>query len=105
VQGFLAAHAFPTIHCLVRKAGGPRKAAEVIRALRHVFQVALIDEKVIGLALDAATPDFEDAVTAAAAALSGRDLIVTRDPKGFRDSIVPCLAPEAALCLFPSARN
>jgi hypothetical protein len=45
-------------------------------------------------------PDFEDSVTAAAAELAGCDLIVTRDPKGFRGSPVRALAPEAAAPLL-----
>ena len=51
-------------------------------------------------ALQLSFPDFEDAVTAAAARLAGCDYIVTRDPKGFRGSPVRCLTPEAVAPLL-----
>ena len=50
----------------------------------------------VSLGLFEGAHDFEDSVTAAATA-AGCDLIVTRDPKGFRASPVPVFTPEAAI--------
>ena len=73
-EGPPAAHAVTTIRYLVRKDTGARRQLPC--------------------------PDFEDAVTAAAARLARCDYIVTRDPKGFRGSPVRPLTPEAAIPLF-----
>ena len=100
VEGWLAAHAVTTIHYLVRKETGAAKARMSVQAILQVFQVAVIDGAVIQDALQMSCPDFEDAVTAAAARLAGCDYIVTRDPRGFRGSRVRCLTPEAALPLL-----
>ncbi|MBI2687862.1 MAG: PIN domain-containing protein [Acidobacteria bacterium] len=99
-EGLLAAHAVTTIHYLVRKEMSAAKAKGTISAILTVFGIAPVDSTVIQQALQLSCPDFEDAVTAAAARLTSCDYIVTRDPKGFRGSPVRSLTPEAAMPLF-----
>jgi predicted nucleic acid-binding protein len=99
-QGLLAAHAVTTIHYLLRKEQGAAEARQALSLLLRVFGVALVDEGVIREAFELHSPDFEDSVTAVAALRAGCDLIVTRDPKGFRGSLVSVLAPEAAAPLL-----
>ncbi|MGC9950737.1 MAG: PIN domain-containing protein [Bryobacteraceae bacterium] len=92
--GVLSPHAITTIHYLIRKDAGAAKARQTLKAILRVFGVAMVDERVALEALEMPSPDFEDSVTAAAAALAECDLIVTRDPKGFRGSPVqrrPCI--------------
>jgi hypothetical protein len=67
-----------------------------MRAMLRVFYVAMVDAAVIEDALRSPGTDFEDSVSASAAQLAGCDLIVTRDPRGFRGSRVRVLTPEAA---------
>lgn len=98
--GLLAAHAITTIHYLVRKEIGAAKARRALSAILGVFSVAAVDGVVIQNALQLIAPDFEDAVTASAAQIAGCDLIVTRDPRGFRNSPVRVLTPEAAAALL-----
>ncbi len=99
-EGLLAAHAVTTIHYLVRKEMGATKARRMISAILRVFGVAAVDAAVIQEALQLPFSDFEDAVTAAAARLAGCNYIVTRDPKGFRGSLVRSLTPEAVTPLL-----
>jgi predicted nucleic acid-binding protein len=96
-EGFLAAHAITTIHYMVQKELGAVKAKQLIALVLRVFGVAAEDGAVIEQALRLPIADFEDAVTAAAALTSECEYVVTRDPKGFRNSPVRALAPEAAL--------
>lgn len=100
VQGLMAAHAVPTIHYLVRKELGSARAKRTMTAILRVFGVAPVDEPVLREALELPSADFEDAVTAAAARQAKCDLIVTRDPKGFRGSPIRSLTPEAAAHLL-----
>jgi predicted nucleic acid-binding protein len=96
-RGLLAAHAVTTVHYLARKEmGSTARAKQIVAALLQVFSVAAVDQTVIERALNLRAPDFEDAVTAAAADSASCDLIVTRDPRGFRGSLVPAVTPEAA---------
>jgi predicted nucleic acid-binding protein len=98
-EGLLSAHAVTTIHYLVSKERGAAVARRTMNAILSVLRVAPVDSKVIQSALALAWPDFEDAVTAAAAAEAGCDLIVTRDPAGFPHSPVGVVTPEAAVLL------
>ena len=69
------------------------------QSLLKVFGIAAIDSDVLHNALRIGSPDFEDAVTAVAAQKAGCSFVVTRDPKGFRGSPVPCITPEAVFAL------
>ena|ERR1700722_230604 len=102
-QGLLAAHAVTTIHCLIQKELGIANTRRAIAMLLRVFEVAAVDRTVIRDALQSPLSDFEDSVSAFAARFAGCDLIVTRDPKGFRGSPVRALTPEAAAPLLASA--
>jgi predicted nucleic acid-binding protein len=99
-KGLLAAHAVSVLHYLIRKEQGDVKARHAMQSILRVFGVAAMDKAVIQGALGMAGPDFEDSVTAAAAAAAGCDWIVTRDPKGFRGSAVRVLTPKAAALLM-----
>lgn len=99
-EGMLAAHAVTTIHYLVRREKGNVRAKRIVSAILKVFKIAAVDGAVIQEALQLPFSDFEDAVTAAAARLAGCDYLVTRDPKGFRESPVRALAPEAVTPLL-----
>jgi len=94
-EGLIAAHAVTTIHYLVRKARSAADTRRVLASILRALTVAAVDESVIAEALQLPCPDFEDAVTAAAAWGAGCDCIVTRDPVGFRGSPVRTFTPEA----------
>jgi len=94
-EGMLAAHAVTTIHYLIQKEKGNVRAKRIVAAILRVFSAAAVDDATVREALQLPFADFEDALTAAAARLAGCDYIVTRDPKGFRESLVRALTPEA----------
>lgn len=97
LEGFVSAHAISTIHYLVQKLDGAARARRTVSAVLQVFKVALVDELVIRQALQLAWPDFEDAVTSAAADRNGCDALVTHDPKGFPASPVRVFTPESVV--------
>jgi predicted nucleic acid-binding protein len=99
-DGLISAHAVTTIHYLNARAVGSRMAAETTESILSVFGVAAVDERVLRVALDLRWPDFEDAVTAAAASQAQCDALVTRNPADFKRSPVRVLTPvEAAAWL------
>jgi len=99
-EGMLAAHAVTTIHYLVRRERGATRAKQVVSAVLSVLKVAAVDDLVVKEALQLPFADFEDAVTAAAARAAGCVFVVTRDSKGFRESPVPAITPEAMIPLL-----
>jgi len=100
IKGFVSAHGVTTIYYLVRQARGAATARRTIGTILQALGVAAVDGNVIESSLLLAWPDFEDAVTAAAAQAAGCDAIVTRDPKGFPDSQIRVLTPETAAALL-----
>ena len=99
-EGMLSAHAVTTIHYLIQRELGSAKAKRSIRAMLRVFGVAAVNRQVIEFALEASSPDYEDAVSAAAAEFADCDGIVTRDPKGFRGSALTVFTPESVMALI-----
>jgi len=96
-RGVLSAHAITTVHYLVQRARGRRVARLAVEALLTVYDVAPVDGALLRAALALDWPDLEDAVGAAAAAASGCDAIVTRNPRDFRACALPVIDAATAL--------
>jgi predicted nucleic acid-binding protein len=90
-SGLVSAHGVTTIFYLLEKVRGKEFARNGIEGLIRVFPVAPVDETVIRRALALGWPDFEDAVCAAAAELTGCDAVVTRDPSGYPEASLPVI--------------
>lgn len=102
-EGVLAAHCVTTLHSLAARSRGREFADRCVGGVLGVFSVAPVDALVLRDALGSASPDFEDAVCAAAPRAAGCHFIVTRDARGFRSSALPTLAPAEALVAIRSA--
>lgn len=100
VEVFISAHAVTTIYYLLRQGHGSDFAKQALVSVLKVFKVAAVDEETIAEALRMPGSDFEDCVTAAAARRASCELIVTRDPRGFRASPVKPVTPQAAVALL-----
>ncbi|HEX5474309.1 MAG TPA: PIN domain-containing protein [Vicinamibacterales bacterium] len=96
-HGMIPAHGVTTIFYMLQKARDAAFARQGVERLIGVFAVAPIDDAVVRRALALAWPDFEDAVCAAAAEISGCDVLVTRDPDGYPNPPLPVIDPAAAL--------
>lgn len=101
-EGLLAAHCVTTLRSLAARSGGPAFGDRCVADVLSVFSVAPLDAAVLEEALGMGWEDFEDAVCAASATASGCQLIATRDPRGFRRSACPALAPTEALAAIRS---
>ena len=106
-EGLLTAHCITTLHYLASNAGGKGFGDRCVADVLSVFAVAPLDRGILEDALAMKWADFEDAVCASSAKASGCHLIATRDPRGFKGSGCPPLAPIEALAVirspFPSA--
>lgn len=100
VAAFVPAHGVTTLFYLLARQKGAAFARRAVGGVVGIFSVAAVDQAAIQRALALDWVDFEDAVCAAAAEAAGCDAIVTDDPKGFPDSALPVLSPEAAVALL-----
>jgi len=97
IAGVVSAMSLPIAYYLLRREVGHRKATTGIKAVRSIFEIVTLDHQMIDQAIDGGYADFEDGIQACAAVRAGADCIVTRDPKGFRKSDVPVVAPETLI--------
>ncbi|MHB9004756.1 MAG: type II toxin-antitoxin system VapC family toxin [Coriobacteriia bacterium] len=97
IDGVICATTATTIHYLVTKARGAKPAAEHLRTLLSIFDVACVDRDVLRDALDTDFADYEDAVLHQAALESGAAAIVTRNGRDFVRSTLPVFDPQELL--------
>jgi len=97
--GHIAAHTLTTLHYLLAKHLGQQKTAAILIDLTALLRVEPVDLQVLQQALALGWRDFEDAVQAVTAAQCPADYLVTRNPRDFKQSLVPVITPSEFLAL------
>jgi predicted nucleic acid-binding protein len=100
VKGNIPSHGIPTIYYIVRKSKGHEAALIAVKYLLEFLDVIPVGTDVLQLASVSNFGDFEDAIVAKSAEMSGARYIVTSNIRDFSSSIVPAITPE----LFPGQR-
>jgi predicted nucleic acid-binding protein len=99
-QILLSVLSFWNIFYLMRKHPGEAKAKADLAILERLVQVVPVQVDDLRGALASSIRDLEDAMQLQGAVAAKADVIVTRDPKGFKGSPVKVLAPDAFLRQF-----
>jgi hypothetical protein len=94
VQGFVSAHAIPTIVYIADKSMPVKEARRKTELLCAHLQIAAVTDQVIRQAFISLISDFEDAMTHAAAQASNCNLIVTRNVDDFAKGTVRAVLPD-----------
>ena len=105
IEGWISAHGVTTIFYLAARARDRTFARGVVTDLLSVFHVAPVDERTLRRATALDLPDFEDAVSAAAAEATACDAIVTRNAADFAGSPVEPMEPILALAALDSMES
>lgn len=100
IEAVVPAHGVTTVFYLAARQRDPAFARRVVGDLLAFPDVAAVDGPVLRRALLLAWRDFEDAVCAAAAEMSGCDTLVTRNPKDYLGSAVVVVDPATAVSLL-----
>jgi len=80
-----------TSYTLLRQTNST-SAKEILRKLRLIINILPLDDKIIGIALnDNLFDDFEDGIQYFTAIENNQDLIITRNLKDFKNSILPVM--------------
>lgn len=78
-----------TSYILLKQMDG-NSAKAILRKLRLIVKILPLDDKIIGLALNDDTfSDFEDALQYFTALENGKEMIITRNLKDFKNSKIP----------------
>lgn len=83
-----------TIHYLAEKTVGDAAARQYLKQLLQLVEVAPVTRPVVEHALSSPMADFEDAVLAHAASLSGAHAIITRNGRDFQGGPLRVYSPD-----------
>lgn len=97
ISGLICATTVTTIHYLATKILGRNESKNKIKDLITLFEIASVNRTVIDNAINSTFTDFEDSVIHQSANHAGAEAIVTRDPKGFKQSEIPVYNPVELL--------
>ena len=98
VRGYVACHSLLNAFYVMRKGYSIEERREAILMFCETFTIVGIDEDMLLKSLGAADfHDIEDGLQVQCAVSASVDYIITRDPKGFKNSEIPVLSPEAFL--------
>ena len=79
---------------ILRKQIGKEKSKQTLAAMRTIFTICARGEKEIDLALVSSFTDFEDAFQYYSALNNSAKVIITRNPKDFKNSAIPIMSAE-----------
>jgi len=95
IKGFITSVIVSNVYYLLRQTATHEKVIEKLVQLLTITEVLTTDKDVINKALNSKFKDFEDALQNFSAELSGEvDLIITRNTKDFKNSLLGIMTPE-----------
>lgn len=97
IEGWMCATTVTTIHYLLVKSIGRKKAVIHLRQLLKILHVSRVTGVVLEGALESDFTDFEDAVLYHSALQEGLDIVLTRNQKDFSKSSLPVYSPSEFL--------
>lgn len=98
--GVVAGHAITTIQYIVQRAKGRATAITAVSDLLRLLNVVALDRADFQRAIALGLADYEDAVQVAACLQIGAELLVTRNPKDYKDAPVVTRPPGEVLALL-----
>jgi predicted nucleic acid-binding protein len=92
-------------HYTLMRVKNPNESKSILRRLKLIAEVLSLDDKIIGLALnDTDFDDFEDAIQYFSALENNIDIIITRNLKDFKKSILPVMTVGQCLKSIDTTR-
>lgn len=85
---------FATVNYFLTKFENSKIAKEKLRKFKIISEICSLDEQTIEKGLNSSFTDFEDALQYFNATESECDLILTRNGKDFKKSLLPFLTPD-----------
>ena len=92
---------FATVNYFLTKFENSKIAREKLRKFKIISEVCSLDEQTIEKGLNSSFKDFEDALQYFSATDSECDLILTRNGKDFKKSLLPVMTPDEFLKSLP----
>ena len=99
LEAVISSISFNNIFYIVRKYSGKDAAQRTVEVMNVNFSVFPLTRDIIGKAIAAKLPDFEDSIQFFSAVSCAADYIITRNAKDFPQDSIPVLSPAAFLGL------
>jgi predicted nucleic acid-binding protein len=94
IQIYISALSIPNIHYLISKLTSAEEAKQILRKLKVIVHVTVLDEKIIDLALNSDFSDFEDAIQYFSALQNNIDVLLTRNLKDYKKAQISVLTAQ-----------
>lgn len=88
---------FATVNCFLAKSESPEIAKEKLRKFKIISEICKLDEHTIEKGLNSSFRDFEDALQYFSAVDSNCEIVITRNGKDFKKSLIPVMTAEEYL--------
>lgn len=82
---------FATANYILSKFGSPGIAREKLRKFKIICEICSLDEPIIEKGLNSSFKDFEDSLQYYCAVASECEIIITRNGKDFKNSLIPVM--------------
>jgi predicted nucleic acid-binding protein len=92
---------FATANYFLSKFENPNIAKEKLRKFKIISEVCSLDERTVEKGLNSSIKDFEDALQYFCATESNCKMIITRNGKDFRESLLPVMTADEFLKSIP----
>lgn len=94
VQISFSSLGFSILEHVISRQINKSKSKNALRKFRPLVKILAVDEKTIDYALNSDFRDFEDAIQYEVAIQNNQDLIISRNIKDFKNSVIPVMTPE-----------
>jgi predicted nucleic acid-binding protein len=98
IQLSVSSLTFANTNYVLSKLKSANEAKEILRKFKLLIQIVSLSEKIVDLALnDTAFKDFEDGLQYYSAIESSQDVIITRNQKDFKSSLLSVMSAQEFL--------
>ncbi len=103
LQIYISALSYSNIYYILHKTCSHKEMISLLKDIQAISTTMDVTGSIISEAIDSGLKDFEDAIQLNTAYSNKKiQAIVTRDPKGFKNSDISVLTPEEALSIIES---
>lgn len=97
IKLYISSLTFANTHYLLSKELNSNEARKVLIKFKLLVEILSLDEKILELALSSDFNDFEDAIQYYTALENKLEVIITRNKKDFKSSLLPVLTAKEYL--------
>ncbi len=103
---YVSALSYSNIYYIVRKHATHKQLLAILKGLEDMTETLDVTKDIVVRSIQSGFKDFEDAIQyETAKSYKKVEAIITRDPRGFKDSELTVLTPDEALTILKSASS